>query len=234
VPAPADAPAVSRGARWSDLRRRVVSAAVLAPVALACLWLGGWLWVALVVLIAAGLVYEWAALWPPSAGVAGFAGGIGGVLLAALALLWLRMDPVAGWLDTLFLVLVVWTADIAAYLVGRMVGGPKLWPAVSPGKTWSGSIGGLIGASVVGALVAVVAGAPAPGRAAAAALVVALVSQAGDLLESAAKRRRGVKDSGRLIPGHGGLLDRLDSLLAAAPVAALLALAAGRGVVLWG
>ncbi|HET9020103.1 MAG TPA: phosphatidate cytidylyltransferase, partial [Acetobacteraceae bacterium] len=115
---------------------------------------------------------------------------------------------------------------IGAYLSGRLVGGARLAPRISPGKTWSGAIGGLLAAALVGA-------AAGGGRGALVAAVLSVVAQAGDLAESAAKRRAGVKDSGRLIPGHGGVLDRLDALLAAAPAAALLALALGPGVALW-
>ena len=106
-------------------------------------------------------------------------------------------------------------------------------PRISPGKTWAGAAGGLAMAVVVGEWAAQVAGTSAPGRAALVAAALSVASQSGDLLESAIKRRFGVKDSGWLIPGHGGLLDRLDGLLTAAPAAALLALALGRGVHLW-
>ncbi len=140
--------------------------------------------------------------------------------LPLICLLWLR--GVAGGRDgVLFLVLVIWATDIGAYLVGRLVGGPKLAPALSPGKTWSGAVGGLVAALLVGVFV--------PWGFAALALLLGVVCQAGDLLESGIKRHVGVKDSGRLIPGHGGLLDRLDGLLAAAPVAALVMLASRGG-----
>jgi phosphatidate cytidylyltransferase len=127
----------------------------------------------------------------------------------------------------LVLLLIVWATDIAAYLAGRLIGGPKLAPAISPGKTWSGAAGGLAGALVV----AVVASPGAWGLAMAA--VLSVVSQMGDLMESGIKRHYGVKDSGKLIPGHGGLLDRLDGVLTAAPVAAVLALLAKPGVGFW-
>jgi phosphatidate cytidylyltransferase len=154
--------------------------------------------------------------------------------IAAVALLWLRDDPVAGRADILFLVLTVWAGDIGAYVVGRWIGGPKLAPRISPGKTWSGAAGGLIGGCLCGLVVAHLSSAPSTDwRVIAVAALIGVVAQSGDLLESQLKRRFGVKDSGRTIPGHGGLLDRLDGLLTAAPVAALLALAVGRGVVLW-
>jgi phosphatidate cytidylyltransferase len=154
--------------------------------------------------------------------------------LAGIALLWLRADPVAGRADILFLVVTVWASDIGAYMVGRWIGGPKLAPRISPGKTWSGAVGGLVFACACGlVMAALVGGAAVSWHAAAVAGAIGVTAQAGDLLESQIKRHFGVKDSGHTIPGHGGLLDRLDGLLTAGPAAALLALALGRGVVLW-
>lgn len=262
--------------RWADLRLRVLSAAVLAPLALAALWFGGWAWLSLAVLAGVGLAVEWAQLCGQSPrGGPGLAipvavflaaaattvqGAAGPLLLAAgsvavwllarralpafgvwyvglgtVALIWLRADLAAGRANVLFVVLVVWASDIGAYLVGRLVGGPKLAPAISPGKTRSGAVGGLLAAMAVGWLAADLLdpSGPAAWPALAVAAVLGVVSQAGDLLESGIKRHFGVKDSGRLIPGHGGLLDRLDGILTAAPAAALLALWIGRGVVLW-
>jgi len=158
------------------------------------------------------------------------AAGVFAAGIASLSLLWLRLGTGAGWHDVLFVMLVVWASDSAAYFSGRTFGGPKLAPRISPGKTWSGSLGGLVGAALVGAIVAWsfnTADVPvALLRGLAAGALLGLVAQAGDLAESLFKRRCGAKDSGRLIPGHGGLLDRLDGLMAAAPVAALLSLAA--------
>jgi phosphatidate cytidylyltransferase len=154
---------------------------------------------------------------------------------AVVALAVLRTDPIVGRVNTLFLLLLVWSSDIGAYLSGRALGGPKLAPRISPGKTIAGSVGGLAAAIVAGVAVALAVSHPTSVlHAAIAAALLGMVAQAGDLLESYVKRRFGAKDSGRAIPGHGGLLDRLDALLAAALVAALLALAQGRGVVLWG
>ena len=214
---------------WTDLPARALSAAVLVPVALACLWAGGWAWLALTTLAAVGMITEWVLLCRRRPSPALLAGGLAAILVAAGAIAWLRTG---GWGNVLFVLLVVWATDIGAYLVGRMIGGPKLAPRLSPGKTWSGAAGGLACSLAVGLGAALISGTPfGPALAVAAGLSVA--AQAGDLLESGMKRHFGVKDSGRLIPGHGGLLDRLDGLLAAAPVAALLAAALGRGVELW-
>lgn len=147
---------------------------------------------------------------------------------AYLCLYLLRTQP-AGLRNVLFVMLVVWAGDVGAYLLGRLAGGPRLAPKISPAKTWSGALGGTAAAILAGAA----AGHENPLRAALLAFGLSLVAQAGDLLESAIKRHFGAKDSGWIIPGHGGLLDRLDGVLTAAPAAALLALYVGRGVVLW-
>lgn len=153
--------------------------------------------------------------------------GVGVVYLSVplLALAWLRALPDVGLFAILWLFLVVWSTDIMAYVVGRKVGGPKLAPSISPGKTWSGLAGGMAGAAIVGALMATMM---EPFRLLPAmilALGLAVVAQIGDLTESALKRSAGVKDSGGLIPGHGGLFDRIDGLLFAAPVFAVVMMA---------
>lgn len=147
---------------------------------------------------------------------------------ACIAFLWLRQVPGAGLALIVWLVATVWANDIAAYLAGRRLGGPRLAPRVSPRKTWSGLCGGILAASAVGALCAAMLpalSAVAGGRGIAfftfAGAFLALVSQGGDLLESAYKRYFHVKDASSLIPGHGGLLDRADGLLAASLALAL-------------
>jgi phosphatidate cytidylyltransferase len=147
-------------------------------------------------------------------------------------LLWLSRPENAGRATVLWLFAVVWATDIGAYVFGRAIGGPRLAPRWSPNKTWAGLIGGVACAGIVGwATTLILNGVPAlPLVAASAGL--AIVEQFGDLAESVAKRRFGVKDSSGLIPGHGGLLDRLDGLLAAIPAVALLTLLGG-GVPIW-
>lgn len=153
--------------------------------------------------------------------------GVGYVGLPALAMLWLRSVPEHGLGALVWLFLVVWAADSAAYFTGRTLGGPKLAPTISPSKTWSGFWGGVVGAAVVSLAVAWFLDATSLLVAAGLAAVLAVVAQVGDLAESALKRRAGVKDSGQLIPGHGGILDRVDGLLFAAPVLALFGVVLG-------
>lgn len=159
-----------------------------------------------------------------------------GVLYAGLpsvTLVWLRDHPAGGNTVIWWLLLVVWATDIGAYAFGRLIGGPKLLPAVSPKKTWAGLVGGMASAGAAALLVALAAGAPAGAAVFAAGAVVAVVAQAGDLFESWVKRRCNVKDSSNIIPGHGGVLDRVDGLLTAALAVAALSLATGRTVLDW-
>ena len=211
--------------RLAGLRRWniVIFVAVLFSWLLAILF--GWI-AGLAALLLFTAVTSWRFGWFAAFGIPYI--GIGG-----FSLLWLRRQPGVGLLDALFLVAVIWATDIGAYLAGRLLGGAKLAPRISPGKTWSGSIGGFAAGALMGALLAGgfhgidLAALPA-------ACLISVFAQAGDLLESAIKRKLGVKDSGRTIPGHGGLFDRLDGFLAAAPVAAILALGAHGGLPLWG
>lgn len=155
--------------------------------------------------------------------------GAEGTLYSGLALYALSTlrDGSNGLLIIFFLLFVVWATDIFAYFTGRALGGPKLWTRVSPKKTWSGAIGGLVLATLFGMGVAFVAGETGLVFWAVFAAALSVVSQAGDLLESAIKRRFDVKDSSKLIPGHGGIMDRIDGLVAAAIFAVLVGLIAG-------
>jgi phosphatidate cytidylyltransferase len=147
---------------------------------------------------------------------AGVSAGLAYIGTAAIAILFLRGQP-DGFALTLWTLAIVWATDIGAYFAGHGIGGPKLAPTLSPNKTWAGLIGGMAAAGVVGAAIAAISGLPASAFWLGAPLAV--LAQGGDLLESALKRGAGVKDSGSLLPGHGGLLDRIDGLL---PVAILV------------
>ncbi|HWL04354.1 MAG TPA: phosphatidate cytidylyltransferase [Xanthobacteraceae bacterium] len=156
-----------------------------------------------------------------------------------IATIILRSDANYGLAAIILLFAVVWATDIAAYFAGRLIGGPKVLPAVSPKKTWSGAIGGLLAAVGAAAAVVYFFALPDPRGVLAMAVLLSVVSQAGDFFESALKRRFNVKDASQLIPGHGGLLDRLDGFVPAVIVAALIGLlrshfeAPGAGLVVW-
>jgi phosphatidate cytidylyltransferase len=151
----------------------------------------------------------------------------------------LRSDSEDGFLAVIFLFAIVWTTDVVAYFSGRAIGGPKLMAQVSPKKTWSGAIGGTLAAVIVAFVLAKVMALSGLFAIAMLAVVLSICAQGGDLFESFLKRRFGAKDSGHLIPGHGGLMDRLDGFITASVVAALIGLlrggfeAPGRGLLVW-
>jgi len=232
----------------SNLALRVMSSAVLAPLTILVAWLGGVAFVAFWTVAASIVLWEWSGLVKgasPNAprGLGWFAGWMiaglvyaGALLLAPIAL---RGDPALGFVAILFLFAIVWATDIAAYFAGRAVGGAKLWPAVSPNKTWSGAVGGALGGVAAGLLVATTAGLVVAPMLVLMSFGLSVVSQAGDLLESAIKRHFGAKDASQLIPGHGGLMDRLDGFLTAAAAAVMVGLLReglewpARGLLIW-
>ena len=266
----------------SNLLLRIAASLVLAPVAIAIAYLGGWPWAVLVTAATIGLYVEWLAVigarkqrlilpgilillglgWveaehmtaarlaaivvPGVLAVAVLAperriwavAGILYALAASIASTAVRLDPVWGFAALMLVLLVVWATDIGGYFAGRLIGGPKLWERVSPKKTWAGAIGGFAASLAVAiGFVALDFGKTLPMLALAAVLSVA--SQFGDLFESAIKRRFGVKDSSHIIPGHGGLMDRLDGFVAAIVLAALFSFlrggadGIGRGLMVW-
>jgi phosphatidate cytidylyltransferase len=157
---------------------------------------------------------------------------------AQIASVLVRLDESEGLIALIFVLLVVWGTDIGGYFAGRGIGGPKLWPRVSPKKTWSGALGGFaVSLAIAAGFAAFGFGKPLPLLMLAAVLSIA--SQLGDLLESAVKRRFGVKDSSHIIPGHGGLMDRLDGYVAAIVLAAVFGVlrggmdGVGRALMVW-
>jgi phosphatidate cytidylyltransferase len=275
-----------------NFKRRVASALVLAPIAIAAVYVGGWAFTIVCAIAAAAVLWEWTSLVARSAelrilapGLAALAvataftgvsearsaivtvalgaiaagaavavwprrapppvapvWGAGGVIYAGVVLLspaLLRNDAQFGLQALLFLFAVVWATDVFAYLVGRKLGGPLLWPRLSPNKTWSGAIGGAVGGVAAGIAVAYASGGTRGAVAGVLALVLSVVAQGGDLFESAIKRRFGVKDTSHLIPGHGGVMDRLDGFLVAALAAVLIGIlrqgvaAPARGLLAW-
>ena len=153
--------------------------------------------------------------------------------MAALAFVTLRAIPDFGFESILWAALVVIAADVGGYFAGRMIGGPKLWPAISPKKTWAGLGGGVVLAFLVGGLFSWATTGTYFPQVCAVSVVAAILAQGGDLAESGLKRHFGVKDAGSIIPGHGGVLDRLDGHMAAILVAAAVTFSRGEPVFIW-
>jgi len=267
-----------------ELAVRILSAFVLASLAIAAAYAGGWLFGAFWLVGAIGIWWEWTALVSGAgnrllfvlgatsltlalaiaeigmtrtpmliialgalgAGVFALADrriwAAGGLVYAGAVLtgaIMLRRDVELGLAALLFLFAVVWATDTLAYFAGRALGGPKLAPKISPNKTWSGAIGGAAGAVLAGVAVAMLAGLPNLWAIALVALLLSIAAQAGDLFESAVKRRFGAKDASHLIPGHGGFMDRLDGFAAAVTAAVVFGVlragmdAAAQGLLLW-
>ena len=208
----------------SELTIRTIGGVFLIAVAIAAAVQGGYVFAVLVAAAATAIFYEWTRLvrgWGATWYISGFLYA----LLSALALLWIRDRSDDGISLVLWVFIVVWSTDIGAYFAGTSIGGPKLAPAVSPNKTWAGFYGGVAAAALLGAAWAYFIGLKPIVLLLAPLLSVA--AQGGDLFESWMKRKAGVKDSGSLIPGHGGIFDRLDGLL---PVAILTAAAVLAGI----
>jgi phosphatidate cytidylyltransferase len=190
---------------------------------------------ALVALVVAAVIVVFASYRRTSA--AWSLAGLAYVALPTWALVWLRSDPDFGIAAILFLFAVAWTTDTASYLGGRALGGPKLAPRISPKKTWAGFIVGTLTPGLVGYAFALVLGGTSAWLLALVSVVLAFACQIGDLIESAVKRHFGTKDMSQLIPGHGGLFDRIDGLLVTAVAAGLIALRnldhPGAGLLIW-
>lgn len=213
-----------------NLTLRIASSLLLIPVVLTALVAGGWMF-GVFVAVAFGLaVGEWVDLARKIDHRGGiFIAGLVYLSLSFVMFCELRMSGDNGLYHVLTLMLVIWASDTVAYIFGRVFGGPKLAPTISPNKTWSGLVGAQVGAAgmfslmvaLSGALATVVPNTLGPNNMIPVlfyGLLLGFVGQVGDLLESLMKRRAGVKDSGRLIPGHGGILDRIDALLLMIPV----------------
>ncbi len=204
-------------------------AAAVAPLAIAAfVAVGPGLWA-----VAPAAAFAFAVVWIGGGRRPWAALGVAYIAVPCIAMIWLRADPALG-LETVFwLFAAVWATDVGAYFTGRAIGGPKLAPRISPGKTWAGLAGGIVCAALVGVGAAWLLDISAAAGLVFVSAALAVVSQGGDLWESSVKRRFGVKDSGGLIPGHGGVLDRFDGLMTAAPTVAAIALMGGQGVLAW-
>jgi phosphatidate cytidylyltransferase len=281
--------AMAPRAEASPFRKRLVSAAILLPLAAVAVWLGPPYWDILVGAIAVVMAWEWSGMCafgqlrsrravfgvePAGAismlamalamGVAAFqlyrlavlllvlGGALSSLMgmrrpgersvwqgfgtlyigLPSIAIIWLRAQAPGGLATMVWVLALVIAVDTGAYAAGRSIGGPKLAPRISPNKTWAGLLGGVAAGMVVGLAAALWLGAPSVWPLVQASALLGIVEQAGDLMESGFKRYFGVKDSGRLIPGHGGFLDRVDGLLAVA-LAVALAQSLGGGILAW-
>ena len=224
----------------SDLGVRTLSSVAMMSVAIGAIWLGGYAFMALIVLVGLGVYWEFAKLALAFARnlpalIIWLVGGLLYVGLACFTLL-LFSAPFFGMTPTIMLIAGVIGTDVGAYFAGRTLGGPKIAPRISPSKTWSGLLGGMVGAGLMMIAIQVAIYAFRGGNAgdgdvyltygwqrlALTGAALAVVAQIGDFFESWMKRRAGVKDSGGLIPGHGGLFDRTDGLIAVAFVAGLI------------
>ena len=262
--------------RNSELMSRLLSAAVLAVVALGLTYAGAWPFALLLAVFGGAMCWEWGRIvrgtsldvplaihvltmllaifavlqgYGVGAVIAILGGGVvaglpiinGGdscrgvmssagvayICLPVAGLVWLRGDEVWGWQAILFVFVIVWSADTFAYFAGRTFGGAKLWPAISPNKSWSGFFGGVAGGGVAALLMTYLLGGMLSVQTFCLGLMLAVAGQLGDLAESGLKRSYGVKDSSQLIPGHGGVLDRVDGLIFAALAACVFALLVG-------
>jgi len=225
--------------KLSDLPTRILSAIVMVAIAGGALWLGGWWWSAFIIAVSLGVLWEWQALvraFPGQTAISQISWLLGGavyVLFAANTLAVTRTFTEAGMADAglFYVALIVGTViavDVGAYFFGRALGGPKIAPKISPSKTWAGLLGGAVGASIVITMTYMLQGVHWTGAMQTgwiAGALAAVVAQAGDFFESWMKRCAEVKDSSHLIPGHGGLFDRVDGLLAVCFALGLLHLA---------
>lgn len=205
----------------SNLAIRTLSAAILAPLVLGVVYMGGWPFTVMILLTSVGLAYEGIKLTAPSPRkYLWWAGIILYVAAFAESMLFVRKDNLGA---LLWLLAIVWSMDIGAYFAGKTIGGPKIAPKISPNKTWAGLIGGMVTAAIVTTIIWLVRLDEFALDATFVAMLFGGLSQIGDFLESWVKRKFGAKDSGNLIPGHGGLFDRLDGLVFAAILFAALA-----------
>jgi phosphatidate cytidylyltransferase len=215
-----------------NLQQRIASALVLIPVVLAILWVGGALYNTIAIMIAVIMSFEWSgiitsrSMMDEKKQLTWRVAGIFYVTAFVASLTYLRsLDN--GFGIILFLLMLVWATDIAAYFAGRFIGGPKIYVKISPNKTWAGLAGGMIASGLVGAFGSVFMHSLGLFSMFIIGALLAVVSQAGDFLESWIKRQFEVKDSGNLIPGHGGLMDRVDGLTTVAVLFAFIALIKG-------
>ena len=216
-------------ATLSNLNKRILSALILAPIILSIIWVGGSLFSTLIIFMSILMILEWNQIinskklkddtvykrWHLS--------GVFYVGIFSSSLIYLR-NLENGLSLILLMTAIVWATDIAAYFSGRILKGPKILPKVSPSKTWAGLFGGMVASSLVGITSSIFIHLTDEIFMAILCAFLAVVAQAGDFLESWVKRKFDVKDSGNIIPGHGGIMDRVDGLTIISPVFAIITL----------
>lgn len=218
-----------------NLQQRIISSVILAPIVLSIIWAGGAVYSTLIVLMAVIMSFEWKGI------VDNVVEGkealsskqqqrwslIGVLYVGVFASSLLLLRNIEGGFDlVLFMLLLVWATDIFAYFSGKLIGGPKIYTKISPNKTWAGLGGGMLAAGVVGIVTSFFVSHSAVLMFFGCAFV-AILAQVGDFFESWVKRKFGVKDSGNIIPGHGGLMDRMDGFVTVAPIFAFIVIING-------
>jgi phosphatidate cytidylyltransferase len=216
--------------KHSELLLRTISASVLAPIVLFLIYVGGYAFDAAIMVITLLMAYEWVGLiqgelhnmtrrsiifWKLA--------GLVYIALPFFSLIWIRDQP-QGMRIIYWLMALIWATDIACYFTGRAIGGWKLAPKISPNKTWSGLVGGIVAAAMVGVATVYITDPLKPLALISLSTMLGIYAQIGDLLESGLKRFFGVKHSGDLLPGHGGILDRVDGIVLVAPKVAFVVL----------
>ncbi len=210
-----------------NLKKRIISSVILLPIAISIVLLGGVIYNMFMLVIAVLMAFEWCNLTKRDNDIYGVSSanrwivvGIVYIVSGILSMIYLR-DLESGQINILFVLFTVWATDISAYFVGRTIGGPKIWPAISPKKTWSGLVGGMLAAGLVNVVIGLFYNHPIYIMMLFGAFL-AVISQVGDFFESWVKRHFNVKDSGTILPGHGGVLDRVDGLVTVAPLVAIV------------
>ena len=197
----------------SNLALRFLSALILIPTVLLCTAIGGLVFTTMIMIAVILMAFEWQRMSQNQNTIRWSLLGAAYITLPALSLLWLRDSPFFGYAGMTWLLILVWASDSSAFLFGRLIGGKKFFPQISPNKTWAGFYGAIIGGTIASYCVFLYFGDSMTIKYLIISIIIAILSQCGDLLESAIKRKQKVKDSGAIIPGHGGILDRVDSML---------------------
>jgi phosphatidate cytidylyltransferase len=220
----------------NNLQLRVITALILAPIILSIVAVGGWLYHSLVVLAAIIMAMEWEGVVRSTQAQSKTEeelkkwrlAGVLYIMIFGSSAVYLR-EAEGGFGMVFFLLFVVWSMDIGAYFTGRFIGGPKVAPAISPKKTWAGLVGGAVACALTGGFFSIFMHEVTFFGIMLISILLGLVSQAGDFLESWVKRQFSIKDTGTLLPGHGGLMDRVDSLVTGAPFLVMVSFFYGKG-----